>query len=117
MKNKLILPKKLVPKKIRFKLYQQAYQDLKNNTKVVGLMQPLGLCISLPIYLWDLDGVAKFAPNGEDWYTDDTPKMFPELAKELNRLEIPKGSFMLSSDRIAFLERILNINPENHEQV
>jgi hypothetical protein len=100
---------KIVPKKLRFKLYKKAYDDLINNKELVGLTQPIGLCVSLPIYLWNLKSIDELAPNGEEWITEDTPKMFPELEQELYDLDVPKNAFMYSWDRIAFLEKVLNI--------
>lgn len=108
MKNKKILPNTLVPKRLRLKVYQEAYDRLKNETKVA-----IGLCVSLPMYLWGLKWISDTAPNGRYWYTEDTLNMFPELAKELTRLKDLgriKHSYMLDDDRIDFLEKVLNIN-------
>jgi len=110
MKNKKILPNTLVPEELRFKLYKKAYKDIKNQTEIAT-----GLCVSLPMYLWGLEGVSDYAPNGEDWLTADTPNMFPELGEELKRLDIVEG-FMNPDDRVAFLERILKIQ-KNHDKV
>jgi hypothetical protein len=101
MKNKKILPNTLVPEKLRFKLYKQAYDDIINGTPI-----ETGLCLSLPMYLWELKDVYDFAPNGQNWYAVDTPNMFPELNDELKGLNII-NRFMNPNERIAFLERIL----------
>ena len=116
MRNKKILPNTLVPKRLRFKLYEQAYYDLIRKNPVLDLYGPVGLCLSLPIYLWGLESILQLAPNGEDWKTEDTPNMFPELREELMRLQTPNNHFMGDKNRILFLERILNINQSKYEK-
>ena len=85
MKNINILPNTIVPKKIRLELYQQAYQDIINDTPIAE-----GLCVGLPLYLWGLE-CYDIAPNGEIWKSQDTPNMFPELKEELEEEELEKS--------------------------
>ena len=110
MKNQEITTNTLVPKKLRLQLYKKAYTDILGKKRVCDISCTLGLCLSLPVYLWDLTSLYESAPNGEEWGIEDTRKMFPELKKELKRLEVNGIGLFSNQQRIDFLEKILGIS-------
>lgn len=101
MRNKKILPDNVVPPRIRLGVYKEALGNIESNTFKYE-MESFGLCLLLPCILWDLKSYLKNAPNGEDWTTEGTQILFPELADFLRR----KGCFASYTDeeRISFLK-------------
>jgi len=74
-----------VPKEIRLEVYIKAKEYLLNPIDTKGY----GLCMILPVLLWDLDNFLLEAPDGEDWSYRDTHIAFPELTKKvLNTLSL-----------------------------
>lgn len=73
MKNINIKPATEVPIELRKEIYKEAIEYLKTD-------QNQGLCLLLPMLLWDIHYLSD-APNGETWNHRDTPILFPELTK------------------------------------
>lgn len=92
MKNLNILNlKRPVPKRIRLNVYKRALAVLKGEgsdreNRVLGTGDTCGLCLLLPMLLWDFDDAYDNAPDGEDWHINDVPTAFPEAAEGIERL-------------------------------
>lgn len=67
-----------VPKDIRLEVYKEALEYYRDKPHI-DFVHKEGLCLRLPVILWDLEGYHSFAPNGHDWDFGDTGIAFPEL--------------------------------------
>lgn len=64
-----------VPKEIRKQVYEIAISEKLD-------LSVYGLCLSLPMILWDLKSFIQKTPSNEFWDYAHTPIAFPELNKE-----------------------------------
>lgn len=71
--------KEELPKEIRFPIYQKAIDALESGRKH-------GLCILLPMLLWDLEHYLADTPDGSDWNYRDTVIAFPEIAPYITEI-------------------------------
>jgi len=71
--------KQEVPKEIRLEVYIKAVEYINNPIQTKGF----GLCIILPVLLWDLNTFIAASPDGNDWSYQETCKAFPELTDEV----------------------------------
>jgi hypothetical protein len=78
MKNKNILPREVVPEKIRLGIYKKALTQVEAGY-LSHELSGNKLCLLLPCLLWDLESYLDDITPGVyfNWY--DTPKMFPEM--------------------------------------
>ena len=91
-------PKKLVPIRLRYIIYEQALDHP---------FTKYGLCIALPMILWGMN-VAIDEVNGEDWEYHDTILMFPEIKPWLNEVDKKEMSTaVISEKRLDFLRMII----------
>lgn len=109
--------KEEVPKKERRKIYNRAIAYLDNPNIHGGY----GLCVILPVLLWDLEHYLDCPPHLQDngrWSYFDTPVAFPELTSErLKRIDKFKEDLVDDDShtnedtchfRIKILEEMLN---------
>ena len=69
----------VVPLKLRIKIYKEALKYYKEPSDNFYS----GLCILLPMLLWELDSYLNDAPNGNSWNWSDTSTAFPEIDEYL----------------------------------
>jgi len=82
MKNKHIKSlKKPITITKRLECYIKAKKHLTTENDRIGDIQ--GLCLILPMILWDLDGVYSLAPDNNHWYHGDVSIAFPEVTDEV----------------------------------
>lgn len=81
MKNKRIKNlHQVVPENIRLRIYKKVLKDLE---KTGICKNSVGLCLILPIVLWDLPDSLTECPDGSFWDWRDTRKAFPELTQKV----------------------------------
>ena len=80
MKNIDIAPGTLVPREIRLEVYEEMLNRIETNNPVLddGVF---GLCLCLPVILWDLHSFMQDAPNGKVWGCAHVPQMFLEISE------------------------------------
>ncbi len=71
-----------MPPQIRVEVYEEA---IKRNELPFGYS--VGLCLLLPICLWDLKDCHKTTPDGTWWRFSETKLAFPELGDNLESLK------------------------------
>lgn len=85
-----------VPKEIRLQVYKEIINLYDSDSKRVyqgddKRRYKRGLCILLPIVLWDIKDAMTRSPDNSFWWAYQTQKAFPELTEEhiqnLSKLE------------------------------
>lgn len=80
MRNEQYTLHKQLPKGVRLFCYKEALDYFENPKSKYKNRCGGGLCILLPIVLWDLKD---YSENIDKWNWLDTPIAFPELTKEV----------------------------------
>lgn len=72
-----------VPANIRLEVYKEAIYAIENKTIKSMSRVVTGLCLVLPVVLWELENIHSLTPNDTHWKYDDTTIAFPELTEEV----------------------------------
>lgn len=99
----------LVPREKRIEVYKKAIkflygeeENLKANLDIYD-----GICLILPVILWDLKNYRDDCPDGTKWKWTDTKKMFPEIKYHLPSIRRGRTENEQRLLRISILERIV----------
>ncbi len=90
--NKHILKHVLVPVEQRLEVYIEALRIIQHGTDVEKNRTGDGLCLMLPVILWNLDHYLSDSPDGEMYDYTKTIIMFPEIAKTVEYLMSSKSA-------------------------
>lgn len=107
--------KEVVPKEIRLQVYKDALSYYKSeNYERLGKVLGFGLCLSLPVHLWELSGFEELNPEGQKWDYEDTSLAFPELTKSvINKISDIEEGENQTIKRVYYLEQWIS-NLENN---
>jgi len=108
MKNLDILPNQEVPPNIRLEVYKEALQLIQSDTdRSKRNKLGIGLCLLLPVLLWELECYCSKLSNGRVWFYDQITKMFPELTSKKIDIITRTHADQRDKIRIEFLKEMI----------